>query len=67
MLAGCAVLENPDTGKMVPYSAFYVIVTYLLLIATLAMTIFSGYDYIVKNIDVLKDDAKKKNKKSLEK
>ena len=67
MLAGCAVLENPDTGKMVPYSVFYVIVTYLLLIATLAMTIFSGYDYIIKNIDVLKDDAQKKNKKSLEK
>ena len=67
MLAGCAVLENPDTGKMVPYGTVYVIVVYLLLIATLAITIFSGYDYIIKNIDVLKDDTKKKNKKSQEK
>ncbi len=67
LLAGCAVLENPDTGKMVPYGTLYVIVVYLLLIATLAITIFSGYDYIIKNIDVLKDDTKKKNKKSQEK
>lgn len=64
MLAGCAVLENPYTGDLVPYNVFYVVFVDILIIATLAVTIFSGYDYIVKNIGVLKDNTYKKNKKS---
>lgn len=63
MLAGCAVLENPDTGKLVPYEPLYVIFVNILLVATLFITLYSGYDYVVKNIGNLKDDtAKKKNK-----
>lgn len=64
MLAGCAVLENPDTGRLVPYAPLYVIVVNILIIATLAITIFSGYDYIIKNIDNLKDNSVKKKSKS---
>lgn len=64
MLAGCAVLENPDTGRLVPYNPVYVVFVNILIIATLAMTIFSGYDYVVKNIGNLKDDSVKKKNKS---
>lgn len=39
---------------------WYVIIAKILIVATLAITIFSGYDYLVKNIDVLKDVKKKK-------
>jgi Phosphatidylglycerophosphate synthase len=41
---------------------WYVIIAKVLIVAMLAITIFSGYDYLVKNIDVLKD-VKKKVKK----
>ena len=64
MLAGCAVLENPDTGRLVPYNPVYVVFVNILIIATLAMTILSGYDYVVKNIGNLKDDSVKKKNKS---
>ena len=64
LLAGCAVLENPDTGRLVPYEPVYVIFVNVLIIATLFMTIISGYDYIVKNIGNLKDDSVKKKTKS---
>jgi CDP-diacylglycerol--glycerol-3-phosphate 3-phosphatidyltransferase len=64
LLAGCAVLENPDTGELVPYNPIYVVFVYILLIATLFITIYSGYDYIVKNIGNLKDDSVKKKNKS---
>ena len=47
MLAGCAVLENPDTGRLVPYNPVYVVFVNILIIATLALTIFCGYDYVV--------------------
>ena len=47
LLAGCAVLENPNNGDLVPYEPLYVIFVKILLVATLAITIFSGYDYIV--------------------
>ena len=60
LLAGCAVLENPETGRLVPYEPLYVIFVNILIIATLAITIFSGYDYIIKNIGNLKDDTYKK-------
>lgn len=64
LLAGCAVLENPNNGDLVPYEPLYVIFVNILLIATLAVTIFSGYDYIVKNLDNLKDNTYKKKNKS---
>ena len=64
LLAGCAVLENPDTGRLVPYEPFYVIFVNILIIATLFMTIYSGYDYVVKNIGNLKDDSVSKKRKS---
>lgn len=64
LLAGCAVLENPDTGRLVPYNPVYVVFVNILIIATLAMTIFSGYDYVIKNIGNLKDDSVKKKSKS---
>lgn len=64
LLAGCAVLENPKTGSLVPYEPLYVIFVNILIIATLAITIFSGYDYVVKNIGNLKDDTYKKKSKS---
>ena len=64
LLAGCAVLENPNNGDLVPYEPLYVIFVNILLIATLTVTILSGYDYIVKNIDNLKDNTYKKKNKS---
>ena len=64
LLAGCAVLENPNNGDLVPYEPIYVIFVNILIIATLAVTIFSGYDYIVKNLDNLKDNTYKKKNKS---
>ena len=64
LLAGCAVLENPNNGDLVPYEPLYVIFVNILLVATLAATIFSGYDYIVKNLDNLKDNTYKKKNKS---
>lgn len=63
MLAGCAVLENPETGKLVNYDPVYAIFVKFLLVATLAVTIFSGADYLIKNMHVLKDDSVKKVKK----
>ena len=62
LLLGCAVLENPDTAKLVPLSVGYVIFVKLLIIATLALTIFSGVDYVVKNFDVIKEMGNKKQK-----
>lgn len=41
---------------------WYVIIAKVLIVAMLAVTIFSGYDYLVKNKEVLKD-VKKKVKK----
>ncbi|MBE6131517.1 MAG: CDP-alcohol phosphatidyltransferase family protein [Erysipelotrichaceae bacterium] len=64
LLAGCAVLENPNNGDLVPYEPIYVIFVNILIIATLTVTILSGYDYIVKNLDNLKDNTYKKKNKS---
>lgn len=64
LLAGCAILENPETAKLVPYSSVYVFIVNTLIIATLAVTIFSGADYLIKNISVLEDPSMKKKKKS---
>ena len=58
------MLENPNNGDLVPYEPLYVIFVNILLVATLAVTIFSGYDYIVKNLDNLKDNTYKKKNKS---
>lgn len=41
---------------------WYVIIAKVLIVAMLAVTIFSGYDYLVKNKDVLKDIKKKVKK-----
>lgn len=55
-------------GELFNINLVYDIIAKILIIAMLAVTIFSGYDYIIKNKDVLKDlnsktDKKKKNKK----
>ena len=55
-------------GELININLVYDIIAKILIIAMLAVTIFSGYDYIIKNKDVLKDlnkktDKKKKNKK----
>lgn len=61
LLAGGAVTLN---GSGIHDLALgYVIVAKILIVATLAITIFSGYDYLAKNIDVIKDKStKQKNK-----
>lgn len=61
MLLGIAVVKDP-TGSYVPYSLWYVYLVKILLFATLAITIFSGADYILKNIDLLKDKSIKSKK-----
>lgn len=62
LLAGGAVtLTN---GVVNSLELWYVIAAKVLIIAMLAVTIFSGYEYLVKNIDVFKENEKnKKNKK----
>lgn len=65
ILSGCAVLKDPTDGILYNYSLAFIIISKILIIATLAMTIFSGYDYIEKNIHFLKDNSiKTKSKKS---
>lgn len=41
---------------------WYIIIAKVLIVAMLAVTIFSGYDYLVKNKNVLKDMKKKEKK-----
>ena len=66
ILAGGSVMVVK--GELININLVYDIIAKILIIAMLAVTIFSGYDYIIKNKDVLKDlntktDKKKKNKK----
>lgn len=60
LLAGGAVTLSGSTINDLVFP--YVIIGKILIIAMLAVTVFSGYDYLVKNIDVIKD-VKKKVKK----
>lgn len=60
LLAGGAVTLSGSTINDLAFA--YVIIAKILIIAMLAVTVFSGYDYLVKNIDVIKD-VKKKVKK----
>ena len=65
ILFGCAVCQNPTDGKLYAYGAGFEIFTKILIIGMLAATIFSGYDYIEKNLHFLKDNSvDKKQKKS---
>ena len=66
ILAGGSVMVVK--GELININLVYDIIAKILIIAMLAVTIFSGYDYIIKNKDVLEDlnkktDKKKKNKK----
>jgi CDP-diacylglycerol--glycerol-3-phosphate 3-phosphatidyltransferase len=66
ILAGGSVMVVK--GELININLAYDIIAKILIIVMLAVTIFSGYDYIVKNKDVLKDlsnkkETKKKNKK----
>ena len=56
LLSGIAVCH----GNMVSYSLAYIIIAKILIFAMLAITIYSGIDYLVKNFDVL--GIKKKDK-----
>ena len=60
LLAGCAVCR----GNMVAYHPAYVIIARILLFAMLAITIYSGIDYLIKNIDVLGYKKKAKKEKA---
>ena len=60
LLAGGAVTVT--NGQINDISVAYAIVAKLLIIAMLAVTIFSGYDYLAKNFDVLKETKKKLKK-----
>ena len=60
LLAGGAVyVEGTHLYNIVTW---YDIVAKIFIIAMLAVTIFSGYDYFIKNIDVLKETKKKLKK-----
>lgn len=66
ILAGGSVMVVK--GELININLVYDIIAKILIVAMLAVTIFSGYDYVAKNKDVLKDlnkktDKKKKNKK----
>ena len=61
LLAGGAVTLNGDGVNEL--QLWFVIVGKVLLVATLAITIFSGYEYLVKNLDIFKDIKDKKEKK----
>lgn len=57
ILAGGSVMVVK--GELININLVYDIIAKILIIAMLAVTIFSGYDYIIKNKDVLKDLNKK--------
>lgn len=61
LLLGCAVVKKA-TGELVPYDAWYVIISKIFVFATLILTIFSGADYLLKNLDLLVDKSAKKAK-----
>lgn len=66
ILAGGSVMVVKS--ELININIVYDIIAKALIVAMLAVTIFSGYDYISKNKDVLKDlnkktETKKKNKK----
>lgn len=62
LLAGGSVYVEGVT--LYNIATWYDIVAKILLIAMLAITIFSGYDYIAKNIDVIKDKKENLKKKT---
>lgn len=57
LLAGGAVYV--EGSNLYNIATWYDIVAKILIVAMLAVTIFSGYDYVAKNIDVLKETKKK--------
>ncbi|MFR5891241.1 MAG: CDP-diacylglycerol--glycerol-3-phosphate 3-phosphatidyltransferase [Bacilli bacterium] len=57
LFAGGAVYV--EGSNLYNIATWYDIVAKILIVAMLAVTIFSGYDYIAKNIDVLKETKKK--------
>lgn len=60
LFAGGAVTVSGGYINNLEY--WYIIIAKVLIVAMLAVTIFSGYDYLVKNKDVLKDIKKKEKK-----
>ena len=60
LLAGGAVYV--EGSNLYNIATWYDIVAKILIVAMLAVTIFSGYDYVAKNIDVLKETKKKLKK-----
>lgn len=62
ILAGGSVMVVG--GKLVNIHIAYEIIAKILIIAMLAITIFSGYDYVIKNKDVLKENKKQKESKN---
>ena len=67
VFAGGAVNVN-GTEMINNLPTAYVVIAKILIFAMLAVTIFSGYDYLSKNFDVLREKApKKKDKKEMEK
>lgn len=60
LFAGGAVYV--EGSNLYNIATWYDIVAKILIVAMLAVTIFSGYDYIAKNIDVLKETKKKLKK-----
>ena len=65
ILAGGSVMVYK--GELYNINLVYDVIAKILIIAMLAVTIFSGYDYIIKNKDVLKDLNNKKDKKKKQK
>ena len=60
LLSGGAVYV--EGSNLYNIATWYDIVAKILIVAMLAVTIFSGYDYVAKNIDVLKETKKKLKK-----
>ena len=65
ILAGGSVMVYK--GELYNINIVFDVIAKILIIAMLAVTIFSGYDYIIKNKDVLKDLNNKKDKKKKQK
>lgn len=64
LLMGCAHLPvSGEAGKLAATGPLYYWVGKFIIFAMLAVTIFSGADYVIKNIDVLKNSKSEKVKK----
>lgn len=55
VLSGCAII--PSSFELFPDA--FVIIARILLYSTVAITVYSGADYLIRNLSLLKDDEKK--------